>query len=808
MKTVLLKGLLLISATFLFLTASRAVPAYNGKVVLTQPDGSRVECQIVGDESWHVFVSTDDFLMQRDANGYLQYVESSRGRLTTADIASYRAEMLSSEQSSPNGIRRVFNRRNATPIPNGNFPTTGNVKGLVLLVEFSDNSFNASYTRDVFQGLMNTENFSQFGAQGSSRDYFVSQSMGQFTPQFDVVGPLKLSQPMSYYGGDDDLGPDAKAGEMIADACRAADEQGIDFSQYDYNNDGMVDFVFVIYAGYGQNYGADANTIWPHTASLPDWEINLTLDGKQVGRYACSCELKYNSGTQLEGIGTFCHEFGHVLGLKDIYDTRHSNNRQVGVWSIMDQGCYNNESRTPCAYSAFERWSLGWLELTELDTPSDNVTLAELTQNNVAYRISTSRENEFFTLENRQQVGWDAYLPGKGMMITHIDYDQIAWNNNTVNNGDDCRLLLVPADGNLSADTYQTDLYPSVGNDKFTDNSTPNSLIRNGTATGKPVTQIRDVEGTIYFRFMQDALPKPEPPIVDDVQDGSLTCHWDEVAGAVGYRLEAVELIAADENPLVVDEDFDKMTAGSYSNPDAAEMGTVLDAYTNLQGWSGNALRQAGGYLYVGEGGELMSPLVDVSEPDGQFTVGISCKAEQGTSAKFKIVAARNTGKEITSTECEVGSDEQTIVVTMTGGIARTRLKVVTTEGSIYINRLRVMKGEVAEADIWNDVVHTVVADGITATSHTLTGLKSDTDYNLTLTALAADPSLNSEPSAAVLVHTKYSTAIAETKAQGEATYTYYNIYGQEVTPNTNGLYIEKATAKDGTMIVRKVVRK
>ncbi len=805
----------LVVTFFVATMMSYAIPAYNGKVIITQPDGSQVSCYIYGDETWHTFVSEDGYIMHRENDGYLRFVTTSNRRLTLNDIDEYRLLTHSSDVALSaseatgrvNGIKRAAKARNAAPYPNGNFPTTGSVKGLVLLVEFSDNAFNGSYTQTVFNGLMNTNGFNQFGAQGSARDYFVDQSMGVFTPQFDVVGPVKLTKTMAYYGADDDIGPDAKAGEMIADACRLADEQGIDFSQYDYNNDGLVDFVYVIYAGYGQNYGADANTVWPHTASLQDWEINLSLDGKQVGRYACSSELKYNNGTQLEGIGTFCHEFGHVLGLKDLYDTRHSNGTRVGVWSIMDQGCYNNESRTPCAYSAFERYSLGWLNFTDIDTPSEKMELAEITENNVAYRIRTANENEFFTLENRQQKGWDAYLPQKGLMIMHIDYKPEAWNNNAVNNGSVMCVDLVEADGVMSSDTYSTDLYPAAGNDKFTDTSSPNALSNDGQPTGKAVTQIRDVDGVITFRFMQEALNRPEAPIVDEVGANYVTCHWDEVDGAIGYRLDAIELLAADENPLAADENFDTMTAGAYLTPDNAEMGGVLDSYLSLEGWTGEKLRQAGGYLYIEEGGSLTSPLLDLSAGDTNFTVGLNCLSS-GNQASFKIVAARNNGREITSSTAEVDGEATDVIANMTGGISRTRIIISAIEGGLYIDRLRVMKGTVAKENIWDDVLHHVVADNIATTSYTLYGLMPSKNYTLTLTALASDETLNSNPSPTVLITTAEGTGISSTSTQKVVKTVYYNLNGQTVSNPHTGVFIVKEITTDGKSIVKKVVKR
>ena len=778
----------LMAAGILSLSAltAQAIPAYPGKHVLKRADGTVLNYYLRGDEHHHWF---EDESGQRiaDPRG-LERPENpgNLGKLGELGKLGKLGRLGKLEKPGKPGIAPLSQR------------------GLVLLVEFSDVHFQPAYTQAVFQGLLNAEGYSQHGAQGSARDYFVSQSMGKYTPQFDVVGPIRLPEPMAYYGADDEYGTDAHAGVMVQQACQLAhDEHGVDFSQYDQDEDGRLDFVYLVYAGYGQNYGASANTVWPHTASLPDWGITLTLDGKLVNRYACGCELKYTQGTQLEGIGTFCHEFGHVLGLPDFYDTRHSNSMRLGVWDIMDQGCYNNESRTPCAYSAFERYCLGWLELTE---PQDDVQLTELTQTNSAFRISTSRPDEYFILENRQQVGWDAYLPARGMLISHVDYDQAAWDANTVNNGTDQHYVIMAADGAVSSQNYGGDLFPSGGNDKFTDSSTPSMLMRDGTPTGKPIIKIRDVGGVITFRFMQQPLPRPEAPALSQVTATTLLAEWQPVEGAVAYRLQARQLLTAEENPVVADESFTAMTAGSAQQPDEAEMGTVLDSYLSEEGWSGTGLHQAGGRLSMTAGSTLQSPLLDLAEPEGRFTVALLAQAAEGT--RLTIKAARNTGREISSTEltAEGGDTDALLMALLDGGIGRTRITIEVTQGQLLVSRLRIVRDHVAEADVWNEAAHTVTADQTASTSTTMTGLRPQSTYAVTLTALADDDDLNSAPSAEVIVTTAEATEAISDVLQPAAVGTQrYDLLGRPLGSNARPgqLVIERRT--DGS--VRKNVK-
>lgn len=764
-----------------------AIPAWPGRQLTTLPDGTTVGYRLVGDEHRHAFVSDDGYVLRLNSD------RSRADRVMTLDEWQQQADA-------------IHPRRAPHRLASGGFPTTGTVSGMVLLVEFSDVHFQTDNTQAMYQRLMNDEGYAERQATGSARDYFVSQSGGRFTPRFDVVGPVRLSRPMAFYGADDAQGTDANAGLMVEEACRLAHDSGADFSQYDYDGDGRVDFVFLVVAGYGQNYGADANTIWPHTATLPDWGITCELDGKSIGRYACGCELKYTQGTQLEGIGTFCHEFGHVLGLPDFYDTRHSNGTRLGQWDIMDQGCYLNESRTPCAYSAFERYSLGWLDLTELSEPSDNVVLTELTTTNMAYRISTSRPDEYFVLENRQQQGWDAYLPARGMLVAHVDYDASAWSTNTVNNGTDMRYDLVEADGLMSAKTYATDVFPSNGVDKLTDTSSPAMLMRDGTPTGKPIIRIRDVEGTITFRFMQEPLPRPQQPAIDAVGATQLTASWTAVDGARGYRLQARQLLTAEDDPVVADEDFSLMRTGSYGVPDAAEMGTVLDSYLNQEGWTGEGLRQAGGRLYAGEGATLKSPLIDLSEPDGRFTVALRALAGSDANATFSVKALRNTGRELSSaTGLEATATEGDIIVPMTDGIGRTRIEVSVSSGELYIDRLRIVKDHVDGADVWAEAGQTVVEDGISLTSATLSGLLPAATYVITLTALSDDDELNSPASAELLVTTKSEAeGIDPVAATTTTPRTYYNILGQRLNQPGRGIIVSKSGRNVKKMVVGK----
>jgi len=317
-----------------------------------------------------------------------------------------------------------------------------------------------------------------------------------------------LPNNRAYYG-ENEAGNDKRPREMVIDACNLANANGVDFSQYDVDNDGIVDNVFVYYAGHNEAENAPAETIWPHRWSL---STNLVLNGKRIIGYACTSELRGSSGTTMCGIGTFAHEFGHVYGLPDYYATNDANHHTVSRWNIMDAGAYLNEGRTPPTYSAYDRFFLGWLTPTLLKSPLD-VTLPDLKSSNKAYIISSTDNHnmsgsnpnplEFFTLEYRSRTGWDAYLPNSGMLITRIFYNRNDWQSNGPNNRADAMGFdIMEADGVASTSTLPGDPFP--GTAKVTSYS---PKLRSGTDLGKPITSIKEENGAVSFRFMGGGNP-------------------------------------------------------------------------------------------------------------------------------------------------------------------------------------------------------------------------------------------------------------------------------------------------------------
>jgi immune inhibitor A len=808
-----------------------AVPAFRGLHQHVQPDGTVVSYYLQGDEHFHAFSSPDGYALEMTADGALRYAgKDAAGKAVATVLAHNAAARTTSELRYLKGLTKLDfakqYRENAPrmikahrSVEGGSF-TKGDIKGLVLLVEFADNSFNEAYTRDVFDEQMNGEHFTKYDATGSVAQYFKDQSMNQFRPSFDVVGPVKLKNDIAYYGENVSVGfssVDKRPQEMVIDACKAADTlYNVDFSKYDNDGDGAVDFVYVIYAGYGESYGASPNTIWPHQDYINNYGYNLSLDGVAINRYACSCELKNTSGATLEGIGTFCHEFGHVLGLADIYNTSASST-QLGVWSIMDEGCYNNNSRTPPSYSAFERSSVGWLKYTELDTPGSNIALPELTQNNVAYRISTQKANEYFLLESRQQVGWDAYLPAAGMMITHIDYDASAWANNSVNADDTHpRYCMVAADGTRTT-TPEGNLYPgSANNTSFSDESTPNSLSWDGTPTGKSVAAIRNDGGAVTFSFMQKKLLLPVIADATDVTSSSFTARWHQVANARSYTLTVVDQLSDTLRPVPFDEDFSLMKAGNYPNADATDISATLDNYMADKGWTGTSICQAGGSCRIGQygvSGRLTTPETNLYTGDGTYTVAFNARPFTGKSLNYTLsVNDLTSGTQVQKVSLKAKGAGQNVVLTFAGGPRRANLSLESNHERLFIDNFKLIRGTVDSALVAEKSNPRHVFEGIADTCYTVSGLTAGRSYLYYVQAMAGDVLFNSDLSATATVTLPATTVgvTAPLSATSDAKVQVYDLSGRLVYEGTgeglshaklSGLYLVR---KGGE--VRKVV--
>ena len=490
--------------------AAMAVPASRKPVKAVQPDGTAVTIYLHGDERQHYATDIQGYPVEKAADGYYRYIgvdgQLTEAVLMPAGMTAGIAKAYGPAAVKPAEVLKAYldGKPQAAERQLGKAPSRaalGNRKVPVLLVEFPDASFTLG-TKERFEDMMNKQGYDYDGATGSCLDYFSSNSGGQFTPEFDVYGPVTLDHPREYYGRNDTDLSERNLGYMIKEACQKLDAE-IDFTQYDYDGDGTLDYVYVYYAGMGEHDTGQTSLVWPQSWAMSQTNAGqFQCDGVTIEKFATSNELQASG--RFVGIGIFVHEFSHVLGLPDLYATTYNPAAFTpGEWSVLDYGPYNNEGRTPPNYSAYERSALGWLNLKELDKPAD-VTLRPI-PNNEGYRISTDRPDEYYVMENRQQEGWDKYIPGHGMLVWHIDYDAVRWSNNLVNtNAAHQYVDIVEADNILTDETRAGDAFPGTRHvAELTDDTSPAMLSWSGARLNKPLTAIEEsADGVVTFKVM------------------------------------------------------------------------------------------------------------------------------------------------------------------------------------------------------------------------------------------------------------------------------------------------------------------
>lgn len=550
-----------------------AVPARQGIALLTQPDGTRIEVTVRGDERFHNYFTPEGELLIKDAEGYLTYATISEDGLPVASTVRVgqrvtpemrRAASPDKNEAMSEALTKKFNTLGDTPryIFSGmGFPATGEPHALVILCEYQDIKFKCEDPKGYFTALLNADNHTVNGATGSARQYFIESSNGLFKPTFDVYGPVTLSRNRSYYGANDVWTTyDKRPHYMALEAVSILDEE-VDFSQYDNDGDGYIDNIFIFYAADGEAtppYTADA--VWPHSADLKDIAndegIKLpTVDGVQPNRYACTNEWQtdYN---RPDGIGTFVHEFSHVLGLPDLYNTTSSGTAGYtpGTWSVLDSGPYNNDGNTPPYYSIHERFALNWCEPEELKYTGDYI-LRPINESNAGYIIATDDPDEFFLLECRIKEGFDKYIPGQGMLVWHFDFNQKIWDNNSVNNTRSHQYIdLVESDGNTTVKNGNA--FPGSKNvTTLSASTTPSIKSWSGADPGITITDIyRAPAGHVSFHVEGSVIPSGIGQTIADkvglyISGGTIYCNA-ETPVAVYDSMGAIAGYVSNSSPL------------------------------------------------------------------------------------------------------------------------------------------------------------------------------------------------------------------------------------------------------------------
>lgn len=461
------KKLLFILSMLMVGTAIHAVPAKRGIwKTFTLKTGQSVQVQLCGDEFLH-------FWEDKDGNRYSY--DTSDG-LKPANMAQLRTRaQVMRQQACPDNIikKSLLTGANGSTSLTRGVSYTGKKKCLILLAQFSDKKFTMNDPKAFYNRVANEPGFSEGNFKGSVADYFKAQSNGKFEMNFDVMGPYTLGE-QAYYGKNEGDQQDVNVQAMISGCLGKAASEGIDFSPYDWDGDGEMEMVFVVYAGRGEATGGDVNTIWPHKGRMTN---PVKCGNKTLTNYACSNELSVSN--EVDGIGTICHEFSHCFGYPDAYDVNYTGLYGMGTWDLMCQGNYNGNGFTPAGYTAYEKYAAGWITPIELKENTSVSGMKPLAEGGDAYIFKNpNNSDEYYLIENRQKKGWDAELAGSGIIINHIDYDLKAWNYNIPNSkmagiNDHERITLIPADNVKSDKNEENDPWPYGNKNRLANNTTP-----------------------------------------------------------------------------------------------------------------------------------------------------------------------------------------------------------------------------------------------------------------------------------------------------------------------------------------------
>lgn len=504
-----------------------AAPASNKYYTITQSDGTTIQVKNVGDEKLHYKVTSDGKILE--------------------DKSFNKKHFTHNIDLSKEYIPQPMRMPSLKPILN-----SGEKRALAILVQFKDVQFSVENPSEFFGRFLNEEDFHDYNNQGSVRDFFTINSKGMFTPTFDVVGPITLSKNVSGYGPNSIYG-DAGAAVALSEALDTLAKWGIiDFSKYDQDGDRYLDFVHMIYAGPGASDSDQKDAIWPHMWYIPNRKQVTRTPKYYVQPYACTGELDgmaYTKGKKIPaGVGTFIHEFSHILGLADLYSSD-ENLFTPGNWDVMDLGSYNclyNEypvSCTPPNLSAFEKISLGWLKPTEL-SQSGEVTLYGL--DSMALRVSNpENRDEFYLLEYRSPTGFDIGLPNHGMLIWHIDYDKTTWDSAKVNTPERMHVDLIEADGKEGFYNITSDAFPGTGWNKV--KKFNNFVTWDGTDLEVSLSNITESTSYTYVTFNATVVNEIES---SSSEEESSSSEAESSSSEIESSSSEIEHSSNDEDPL------------------------------------------------------------------------------------------------------------------------------------------------------------------------------------------------------------------------------------------------------------------
>jgi len=506
-------------------THSRGVIANPKLKNLTQADGTSIQLYLKGDglihwfetkegskvlqtnDGWYMYASLDDkgdmiptkhpVVKKRS---FINSLFSKKQYSGNKDIFFSKAQIQKKESrytDNKNALnsrtqQRILEKRKKTSL------TRGKQKVLIILADFSDQKHIIS--RETIIDMMNKPNYDNIG---SFRDYFLEASYGNLDITTVVTNWVSLPNTKAYYGSNNSDNEDIRIREFVMDAIKAAMKTGLDFTPFDNDKDGYIDFIHVIHSGVGEESGEDINAIWSHQWTLPyDFPVGNNI---KIREYFTSPELYTNVNNTPSSIGVACHEFAHALGIMDYYDIDFGDSGGyadgLGAWELMDSGCWNNDGKSPAHTNIYSKYLLGWVNLPELNE-SGEYDIVNSVYNKEGYQIKTSEEEEFFVLENRQQIGFDKHIPHHGLLIYKVDRSNPGWVENRININPKKQGLKL-----LKAKSYSGECpFPGEANiTQITDITSPSNLrISTHAYSYKGLLDIKEIDNHILFKYYND----------------------------------------------------------------------------------------------------------------------------------------------------------------------------------------------------------------------------------------------------------------------------------------------------------------
>lgn len=781
-------------------SAAWAVPARQGLRTFTQPDGTKIRLMLSGDEYSHKLIDQEGRVVARGDDGFYR-------PLTDAQKAERYAKSVVRR-----GKRNLPLRRSAQENPS-QVPHIGSPRVPILLVQYSDYKFKDADPKATFEKFFATGDV-------SAHQYFYDQSNGKFDAKFDVYGPVTLSGKRVDYGGNDWFGYDEAVGKMVAEGCLGLDKD-VDFSKYDNDGDGECDVVIILYAGDGEasSYEDDCeDAVWPCQWDLEgsDYGKSLKLDNTKVNLFAVFNELYGMDLTKIDGIGTFCHEFSHCLGLPDFYDTEYKGHFGMGPWSLMDYGSYNDDGYTPIGYSAYEKEFMGWLNIPEAEA-NTAYTLTPMNLKNEATDMAVKLTNdadpdEYYILENRKQQGWDKFLPAEGLLITHFTYDAGVWEGNTVNDYDLQRATIIPADNSLKMNkssyggqTYyeideadlKGDLWPYKNATELTDNSVPAAKVNKGGYMSKPITEItKNADGTISFMAMKGKLPAVETPhhlSHNVLSNTSVEISWQSSDENVGsFNLEVRPHV---ENP------FKLLYEASFANDPGDWTKSGYSAFED-------------GGIRLGSSKQLASmtsPSLKVDDAYEAVTVTFTGKSWTNDNASVRVSLIDSKGVAVDQQDVALTYSyaDYSVTFSATPGMDfKVQFETIAMKKRFYISAVAIYSGEydANSAKLRAPAGETQIFKGITGTSYVVEGL-SGGSYDYRVHAVAADSeSYNDSPWSSYATFEVPGDISGVTLLPGSAGgEVWYTLQGLRLLqkPLAPGVYIRKRAEKTEKVIVK-----